>query len=314
MDWAEIVEISGTRDYPDEMLSFTLPPFARLCWASSEARQTWIERFQRVAKAWFEIEWMSVVHGLRDCALLRISNSSRQRYLDLLAHHNLTMCIIPPHDQDPGCSTSNDGSNLFAVGSSRKAEKCMEAWIANDAETVGTLVGYPPCCTQGLSERFLCGDVRSIWSMVSETSCKGMHPEQTIHNTGYVATNMFWSRLGVRAVPHQPCRFSCSASPQIAASFANLGTDTGFSTEMRWLHEVVRWPVAWSASHGIAEMKTPLFRLCTETPATSGNKTLAWAGREYPSEGPRGVVFPYAAHLPVGRELVRPRLVQMIVK
>src|SRR5947209_2501636 len=56
-----------------ERLDFTLPEFTRLSWVSDVAREVWEPRLQRIAKAWLEVEWLSVVAGLRSCGVTMVS-------------------------------------------------------------------------------------------------------------------------------------------------------------------------------------------------------------------------------------------------
>jgi hypothetical protein len=71
--------------------------------------------------------------------------------------------------------------------------------------------------------------------------------------------------------------------------------ENGFKEEMEWLRQILSWPVEWSALHGIAEIKTPLLKICTKTDATAGKSTVRWVGESYPEEGAQGLCFPYAA-------------------
>ena len=53
--------------------------------------------------------------------------------------------------------------------------------------------------------------------------------------------------------------------------------------------------VHWSARHGIAELKTPLFRLTTDVAATAGTYQLALEGHVQPEDAATGGVFPYCS-------------------
>jgi SAM-dependent methyltransferase len=62
---------------------------------------------------------------------------------------------------------------------------------------------------------------------------------------------------------------------------------------MDWLLEILSWPVEWSALHGIAEIKTPVLKVCTRTDATPSKYVIRRQGEAYPAEGAQGLTFAY---------------------
>jgi hypothetical protein len=62
---------------------------------------------------------------------------------------------------------------------------------------------------------------------------------------------------------------------------------------MDWLLEILSWPVEWSALHGIAEIKTPVLKVCTRTDATPSKYVVRRQGDAYPEEGAKGLTFAY---------------------
>jgi hypothetical protein len=54
-------------------LDFILPDFVRVSWVSESAKSVWQPRFRSIGKAWAEIEWLSVVAGVRSCCLIEVS-------------------------------------------------------------------------------------------------------------------------------------------------------------------------------------------------------------------------------------------------
>jgi len=64
---------------------------------------------------------------------------------------------------------------------------------------------------------------------------------------------------------------------------------------MNWLEEILSWPVELTALHGIAEIKTPLFKISTNAGIIGVKHSVRWLGQSFPVEGARGLVFPYRA-------------------
>jgi hypothetical protein len=128
---------------------------------------------------------------------------------------------------------------------------------------------------------------------------------QVIEVSGPPQANILWRWLGVRAVSHLPCRFDCPATVTLANQFLDVGRRSGYGPEMDWLLEMLAWPIEWSALHGIAEVRTPVLKIATQTDATAQKYVVQRQGSTYPAEGANGVTFPYRR--PRGLPLVQLR-------
>ena len=131
----------------------------------------------------------------------------------------------------------------------------------------------------------------TTWRM-AHARCLDKAP-RTIEIDGPPQANVLLRWLGVRAVPHLPCRADCDDTIRLADDMLRLGRDAGFAAEAAWMMEVLSWPVEWSALHGIAEIRTPIAKAVTRTDATAQKRVVCRRGRGYPAEGARGVVFPF---------------------
>ena len=117
--------------------------------------------------------------------------------------------------------------------------------------------------------------------------------------------NILWRWMGARAVPHLPCRFDCAATVGLGRRLMEIGREGGHAEAMSWLGDILRWPVEWSALHGIAEVKTPVLKVSTRTDATPVKYVVRREGDRYPTEGARGLVFPY--RVPTRRRVTESR-------
>jgi hypothetical protein len=168
-----------------------------------------------------------------------------------------------------------------------------DAWDAGTSAEIGKLLGYPPCCHEFFRLVWVeQGLVDTTWPMAVATAAP---PEgtRTIEVTGPPESNILWRWLGVRAVPHLPCRFDCQNSVELARKYLEVGTKAGFQAELDWLLAILSWPVEWSALHGIAEIKTPVLKVSTLTDATARKYVVKRKGDAYPLEGAQGLSFPY---------------------
>lgn len=99
--------------------------------------------------------------------------------------------------------------------------------------------------------------------------------------------------LGIRAVPHLPCSFSCQESIKLGADFVELGIVPSFKPEMDWLSEMLYWPVEWSVLHGIAEIRILVVKIATCTDATAEKYTILYHDSKYLEKRAKGLSFTY---------------------
>ncbi|MGH7346434.1 MAG: hypothetical protein ACREK4_16070 [Candidatus Rokuibacteriota bacterium] len=287
-----------------ERLPFALPDFTRLSWVSDRARQVWEPRLHRVTRAWLELEWLSVVSGVRPCGVTMVGPQELVDQAAKWAGRGLN--ALPVEMQGTAASYASTGRPVtlgqpfvfrIVVGTPRDVVEFKNAWDASDNEAIGRLLGYPPCC-YAFFQRFWVqeGHVDTTWPMAVATRppVDGAHDVEV---SGPPEANILWRWMGARAVPHLPCRFDCEPTVALARRLVQIGRDAGFGEEMDWLLEILSWPVEWSALHGIAEIKTPIVKVSTRTDATPTKYAVRRLGTGYPQEGAQGLRFPFqAAH------------------
>jgi hypothetical protein len=271
-----------------------MPDFTRYSWVSELARSVWEPRIARVMSAWLQIEWLSVVEGIRECGLVWVSPGVLPSLIQKWEAAQLSAIGI---DIDGSLVTATAGAmNCVAIGALDKIEELRRAWSASDSEVVGRLLGYPECCRAFFRDVWVeqrCID--TTWAMGENTPARRTGGVIRIEVPNEIAplANILWRWVGVRAVPHLPCRFDCSSSIAFGKRLLELGRAAGCAEEAEWIAEILTWPVEWSALHGIAEVKSPLMKISTRTDATAGKSVIKWAGTRYPKEGAIGLRFPF---------------------
>jgi hypothetical protein len=283
-----------------ERLDFVLPDFTRLSWTDEVARSIWAPRIQRIQRAFGELEWLSVAQGVRRAARLRLTPeelvTSAARWaerdlaslaLGLEANQGLpySSTPAPPRPGRPVLVT-------VAVGKLPDTLELRRAWDAGNHEAMGELLGYPACCRRFFRDVWVeGGSVDPTWAEARRTA--GDDAASLEIHAGTIAINPLWRWAGVRDVPHLPCRFDCIESARLAGALREVAVSAGFAEEAAWTSEILSWPVEWSALHGIAEIKTPIFKIATRTDATASKLVVRLTGRSYPAEGAQAVRFPY---------------------
>jgi hypothetical protein len=196
--------------------------------------------------------------------------------------------------------TANDSFALastvtIALARTSLLDGFLSAWRVRDHNIIAAMLGYPDCCSAFLYE--VCVQQSCIdmtWAMAKD-SLREATPSREIQVRGFPEANTLLSSLGVRAVPHRPCSYRCGATVTVAAELQNLvGDSKGREDEgYTWLIPVLSWPVEWSALHGIAEVRSPIVKVCMATDSTVGKYVVQWFGDDYPDEGASGLAFPY---------------------
>jgi hypothetical protein len=282
-------------------LDFSMPEFTRLSWVSDRAREVWEPRLRRTTKAWLEIEWLSVAAELRPCGHTLASPEGSLaeggkwalRGLSALPVELLGTSDSSASRAGPPRPPAGPLDCRLVIGTPRRVAEFKNAWDASDQEAIGKLLGYPPCCHQFFRNVWVeQGLVDTTWPMALATANRP-HESTRIEIKGPPQTNILWRWMGIRAVPHLPCRPDCAPSTALGEKMIEVGREAGYATEMDWLLEILSWPVEWSALHGIAEIKTPVLKVTTCTDATARKYEVRREGSAYPIEGAQGLSFPY---------------------
>jgi len=281
-------------------LDFVLPDFVRLSWVSDLARDVWEQRLKRITKAWFDIEWLTILADIRSCGVTIASPEDFVYRAGEWAKHGLN--ALPVEIQ--GLSVSYASTSVRAkpgkpfvfrivIGTPQSVTDFKHAWDANDHQAIGKLLGYPSCCHDFFSDTWIeQGLVDTTWPMAIATDSSS-DESQSIEVSGPPEANILWRWMGIRAVPHLPCRFDCRHTMELGNKFVAVGREAGYNNEMDWMLEILSWPVEWSALHGIAEIKTPVLKVSARTDATPCKYTVRYHGNTYPLEGAQGLNFPY---------------------
>lgn len=267
-------------------LNYRFKEFTRHHWANDEAKAVWDSRIQKVCACIAELEWRSILEGIRACALKIVKPDELQSLRSLLASYGLTATPLQKIAE----------GNLYAVSRSipREGEpfsywcvigrasdvQCVEhAHSSNDAEALGRYLGYPTCCTAFYRQfRASEGFIDTTWPMAQNTNEKTVISPTQVEVTGVSRCNILLRWLGIRIVFHLPCSFDCSPTMELAAKLINVARAAGYHQEMNWLEEMLSWPVEWSALYGLAEIATPVDTIYTVTDATAEKYRVSYRG------------------------------------
>ena len=225
-----------------ERLDFTLPDFTRLAWVTDAAERVWRPRLERIATAWAETEWRAVLAGVRACA---VTMASPEEFLTMGAAWAAAGLNALPVEMmgvsgQPYSATgvpAEAGQPFvfrFVVGRPAEVAAFKAAWDAGDQEAIGDFLGYPRCCREFFRRVWVDeAMVDTTWPMAVATAGPTAGTT-TIEATGPPEANILWRWMGVRAVPHLPCRLDCPATVELGRRLVEVGRQVGFASFHRF--------------------------------------------------------------------------------
>jgi uncharacterized protein len=253
----------------------------RISWVSERAREIWQPRLERIQTF---IEEMTIraapVSGGR-CAVRLVPESVFPFLMELAAKAGLAATILP-REALPGGICTRPGSEVagvFLAGARNTIAAAQKAWSRQDLPTYQAQLDLPSCCVARNSDP-AGGDAFSSQERSENCPAGVVHP-------------LFWP-LGISVLPIIPCRLDCLCADRVAQKWMENATAQGYAAEVGWLRECFSWSVLWSELHGIAEVKTPLFKVCFETGSTAP-KLIRHRGITTPEGSAVGLSFPYTA-------------------
>lgn len=105
--------------------------------------------------------------------------------------------------------------------------------------------------------------------------------------------NPCWKHMGISSIPYNPASLSCANSIELATVIQSCAKGKLSDELFNSWYEILSWPVEWSALHGIAEIKSPIFKMIYNTDPTGEKYVLQLESDTYPEDGLNGLLFPY---------------------
>lgn len=309
--------MSATDSRSDARLSFRLPEITRYAWVSDAARSMWEPRFEGIKAAWAHVELASVAGHQRPACVRLVHPGALHGSqpdpalggLELAPIGAVAMSDSPYFASVASPVEGQPYAMQVAVASTvQDATALAEAWRHGDQARIGKLLGYPRCCADFFDRTWVQeGWLDTTWPMTLGSTSDGADPnldEFERQVAGPAGCNILLRWLGLRAVPHLPCSFDCVTTNQFAQSLRLVANDEGFGAEFDLLHQILGWPVEWSALHGVAIVKTPVVTITTTTDATAGRIRVRRSGDgKLPEHAARGLRFPFSEPPPARRRI-----------
>ncbi len=286
-------------------LRATLPEWTRKAWTSHRAQEVWGPRLAAISDAWSLAEVDSIGRGQRRGALTYCDPSGLVDLVSRMARKGLA---VVPLDRAPtrGTYRSSAGGSYeggaftyrVAITTFDDVVPWLKAWRENGDRAIGELLGFPECCREFFSRVWIDEEyLDTTWPMAINSVADGFAQREgdviTVQE-GNPAANILLRWASARLVPSLPCSFACEGSLELGGMMRDVMIEGGHEAAVEWLEQLLSMPVEWSALHGIAEIKTPLFVVNTRTDLTATKYVVQKQGTFYPEEGATGLVFPFS--------------------
>ncbi len=285
-----------------ELLPFRMPPFARLIWVSSRAKEVWGERIEVAKRTYARLEQETVKAGLRSCTTLHIAPDQLTEMVANLAEQGLVFLPLRKVGSYKGFAHSHppvvEGKSWSYYGVVARnltdALSFKQASVDNDHVTLGNLLGYPTCCTSFFNEVWTAGYIDPIWQQASNSgeAIINTSPQSIMLSSVHRYNSSMLRYVGLRLTPHLPCSFTCEATDKMALSWIKLGRELALEG-LDDLITILQFPIEWDCLKGIANISTPIFKIVTNSMPTTERYIVQKKGTVYPDEAPSALKFPW---------------------
>ncbi len=290
---------SMTRQRQDR-LDFRLAPFTNLSWVSQPAKEVWQPRIQGITEARLET---TIRTALTRADRIRLVQIPPYQYLKLArrmrdgGREAADLSTALPSAADSLSWVFNPRPNMLfvALGAKDLVEDFQSTWgVGFSDDRIGAL-GWPDCCLDFLKVLRTGRWIDPTWPSALRGQEEQRAKGDSLEVDFLPGSNLLLKRADVRPVDHLPCSPRCVRSQRNFELEKEQGISAGFEQEYRWLSEMLQFPAEWTALNGIAELRTPLFRISSETDARAQKRTLRRLGDHLPAEAPPGILFPFVS-------------------
>jgi hypothetical protein len=297
---ASAAEPDALSSFSMQRLNYRREEFTRHSWTNDEAKAVWEPRIRKVCASLAELEWRSILEGVRACALTSVAPDELESFGSMLATHGLTVAplnkVAVTDVYANLLKTPREGEPFHywcAIGRISDVQLFESAYSSRDDGVIGRLLGYPPCCIDFFNQVWVDeGFIDTTWPMAQNTANKRIISPTHLEIEHVSSCSQLLRWLGLRVAIHLPCSFDCQPTVELAEKLTEVARSAGFHQEMDWLEEMLSWPIEWTALNGLAEITTPVGTISTVTDATAETYRVSYRGAGHAKASGRTVSFP----------------------
>jgi hypothetical protein len=255
----------------------SLPAFCRTAWVSEAASELWAPRFSRIKEALEDLAAIATATAGGGTFIARPASVDRLRRLAAGLDQTVTVTEVPASDFATTYGVAGRIAVRLGPPGQPGAPPSADCVCGHPADAPGHEAASDP-----------------IWRLATRTSgAEAFDDGCGIVVDGPWSSNPLIAAIGLFPGPILPCCFACRRAEARAEALLVAAAENGRSEELDWLRNVLSWPMSWTALHGIAEIKTPVFRMVRDTGSTARTFTVHRPGTEMPEEAAKGLGFPF---------------------
>lgn len=258
-----------------------IPDTTSTLWVSKAAKDFWCPVIAEISSIWREVELTSVLERVREAAILNISPDEMVGFSKRVISNNIYMTILGK-SADTGMYSSRHTEPIGKFTYRIAIHKHPEYFEDTQIQAIDRL-GYPMCCVANFDTWWNREHYFDLTWPQYENSNQEFSP----------FCNVLLKCLGVRPVFHLPCGFHCESTIKIAHDIQDLMMAYGMARIADNIKHLCDMPMEWSALHGYAEIRTPIFKIVTKTDATPEEYKFQKPGIFMPVHGASGLAFPF---------------------
>lgn len=217
----------------------------RHVWNHEAGRVKWQDTLNAISNEWEELEFKSVLEGIRDCVLTPLAKDRYMGTMTWAVSNGLKIRLVRAVKKWEGFANSYEaGDDYYVTAVARHADMLQEP---------EKYLGYPDCC-----QRFFAACWPTItdpmWQWATGPGADGATEVSVVASPYSDPTLRYTS---VRFIPHIACNPNCPGSIELGRKFAAL-----MNPELRDRRlELLTAPHSWDCYRSMAIVKTEPFRL-----------------------------------------------------
>lgn len=270
-------------------LNFELPPFQRISWASSTLKLEWeplLQLLPSTIRSLFEHPEVLQLLPLLIRTFPESDIYGEKKKLEAIGLFADTTKDFTRLTNNPFCQIAPKGHVCLLAGERQQVTSILYSEIP--VLELLEQTGLPAGCLAFWHNFFSLGFTDPLWAYQFKED--GLVALQRTSNN---LLNPYLIRLEIAALPYRPASLDCKVSLKLAENILKIAAEVMEPYLYTAWNEVLSWPIEWSALHGIAEIKTPLFKLIYNTDAYGEKFVTQLTSETYPDNGLNGTLFPY---------------------
>jgi hypothetical protein len=276
-----------------DKLNFSMPNFNRITWVSEELKNNWEPIINQLPLVIDDFFTSNEVVNLVPIQIKFINPNKVYNYKKeiirkgLFAEHLETNILFDNHIY---CRNKSFNSIPVVIGTLKNVTTFIRSMkdisIEKESKSNKELSDIPFLGRQYLTKNI----TDQFWGYLLSENNEKVEQNKTLDNN---ILNPYWASFGISSIPYLPNRLDCSESFDIALKIKEIAKNNLSKGIFDAWYEILSWPIEWSALHGIAEIKTPLFKMIYNTDATGTKYSMQLKSETYPEKGLKGLLFPY---------------------